>query len=221
MSRPMRYVRIFLAGMVNDKLKFDAVYYQTLPMVFSCSIKGGSHQQNKLPARKIIFYGAHLPVLDGIRFLMTRIRITLERGDDEFMVETEYVQFSKLKISGEISQDGGDSTIKMDVDYYGRQNSVASFTALTAQTDLVPVNAKLCKLFIDPSWAAVGTTEKTNTLRAFDIEIISGLHAKHHGSWETNILIIMAREIWHLSRHLPLKEMPICPRSILILKARL
>lgn len=174
-------VRSYISGrMVNDKLKFDVVYYQTLPMVLSCSIKGGITPVEQTASQDDYLW-AHTPVLDG-SVSNAQNSITLERGDDEFMVETEYVQFSKLKISGEINQEGGDSTIKMDADYYGRQNSVTSFTALTPQTDLVPVSAKLCKLYIDPSWAAVGSTEKTNTLRAFDIELISGLHAKHHGS---------------------------------------
>jgi hypothetical protein len=174
-------VRSYISGrMVNDTLKFDSVYYQTLPMLLSCSIKGGI-----TPAEQTVdqddYLWAFTPVLNGSAS-NNQDSITLERGDDDFMVETEYVQFTRLKIAGEVNQEGGDSTIKIDADYYGRQNSVTSFTVLSPQASLIPVSAKLCKLYIDPSWAAVGSTEKTNTLRAFDIEIISGLHAKSHGS---------------------------------------
>ncbi len=108
--------------------------------------------------------------------------ITLERGDNGFEVETEYVMFDDLKIGGEISQEGGDSSVTLEAAYFGRQNSVTAFTPGLSIPALTPINAILAKLFIDSTWAGVGVTELTSTLRAFDIEIITGLHPKFHGS---------------------------------------
>jgi len=36
-------------------------------------------------------------------------------------------------------------------------------------------------LYVDDTWAGVGTTEKTSILRAFDIEIIGGKYPQFHG----------------------------------------
>lgn len=173
-------IRSYVAGrLVRDKLKWDSFYYQALPMLLSCGIKG-----NITPTEQTAGQGDYLwdyaPNMTGTS--NAQDSLTIERGDNAFMVESEYCMFDSFKLSGEVNQDGEDSAMKAEASYFGRQNTVSSFTAALAIPALTPINTKLTRLFIDPTWAAVGSTEKTLTLRAYDIEVITGLHPKFHGS---------------------------------------
>jgi len=173
-------VRSYVSGrLVKDSLKWDTAYFQLLPLLFSCGIRGGI-TPTETTALQGDYAWDHTPYLDGTS--NTQDSVTMERGDDGFEVETEYVMFDRIKLSGEINQDGGDSSLKIEADYFGRQNTVTAFTAGLSIPALNPINAKLARLFIDTTWAGVGVTEKTNTLRAFDVEFLTGLHPKFHGS---------------------------------------
>ena len=174
-------VRAYVSGLlVRDSIKMSSLYYQVLPMLFSCGVKGGVTAAEQTVDQDDYLWDFG-PAVDGTS--NAQDSLTIERGDDTFMVETEYAMFERIKLSGTVTQDGKDSTMTAEVDYFGRQNTVASFTAaLTPQAGLVPVNAQLAKLYLDTAWAGVGGTELASTLRGFDIEIITGLHPKFHGS---------------------------------------
>lgn len=169
----------FSSRLVKDSLKWDSAYFQLLPMLFSCGLKGGLTPAEQT-AGQADYLWAHAPAMDGTS--NAQDSLTIERGDDGFEVETEYVMFDHIKISGEINQDGGDSSMQIEAGYFGRQNSVTTFTDALTIPALTPINSKLSRLYIDPAWANVGATEKTGTLRAYDIEIMTGLHPKFHGS---------------------------------------
>lgn len=172
--------RAYISGrLVRDKLSWDSSYFQLLPLLFSCGVRGGLTPTETTPGQGDYAW-VFTPNMDGTS--NEQDSITLERGGNDFMVKTEYVMFDSIKISGEVNQEGGDSTQKIEVSYFGRQNTAASFTAGLSIPTLTPINAKLTRLFIDSAWADVGTTEKTLTLRAYDIEIATGLHPKFHGS---------------------------------------
>ena len=53
--------------------------------------------------------------------------------------------------------------------------------ALTPPT-LEPMNAKLARLYLNPTWATAGNTELSDLLRTFDIEILTGQHPQFAGS---------------------------------------
>ena len=173
-------VRSYIAGrLVRDKLNWDSAYFQSLPMLFSCGLQG-----NITAVEQTVGQGDYLwdfdPNYDGTD--NEEDSITLERGDDEMVVETEYVMFDRLKLSGECNQDGADSAMRIEANYFGRQNTKASFTAAMTIPTLHTINSKLTQFFLDTTWASVGSTEKVSTLRAYDVEIITGLHPKFHGS---------------------------------------
>lgn len=172
--------RSYISGrLVRDKLKWDSAYFQALPLLLSCGIKGNITASEQTAGQGDYLWG-FTPNMVGTS--NAQDSVTLERGDNAFMVETEYCMFDKLKFSGEVNQDGEDSVMKIEADYFGRQNSVTAFTGAIAIPTLTPINTKLTRLYINPSWATVGATEKTLTLRAYDIEIMTGLHPKFHGS---------------------------------------
>lgn len=172
--------RSYISGrLVRDKLKWESAYYQALPLLFSCGVKGNITASEQTVGQGDYLWG-FTPNMVGVS--NAQDSVTLERGDNAFMVETEYCMFDKIKLSGEVNQDGEDSTMKIESDYFGRQNTVTAFTGAIAIPALTPINTKLTHLYIDPTWAAVGSSEKTLTLRAYDIEIMTGLHPKFHGS---------------------------------------
>lgn len=173
-------VRSYVSGrLVKDTLKWDTAYFQILPLLLSCGLKGGIVAAEQAAGQEDYLWD-HTPAMDGTS--NEQDSLTLERGDDGFMVESEYCMFDRIKISGEINQDGADSSVSIEAGYFGRQNSVTAFTAGLTIPALTPINSKLTRLFIDTTWAGVGVTEKTLTLRAYDIEILTGLHPKFHGS---------------------------------------
>ncbi len=175
-------VRSYIAGrLVRDKLNWDSAYFQSLPMLFSCGLQG-----NITPVKQTVDQDDYLwdydPALDDTD--NETDSITLERGDDEIMIETEYVMFDRMKFSGECNQDGGDSAMRIEANYFGRQNTKASFTPKLTIPTLHTINSKKTQFFLDTTWAGVGSTEKTGTLRAYDIDLLTGMHPKFHGSGE-------------------------------------
>jgi len=172
--------RSYIAGrMVSDKLKWDSAYWQSQAMLFSCGIQGGITPVEQTAGENDYLW-AYDPPMDDTD--PAQDSITLERGDDVFMVESEYVMFKRIKISGEINQEGKDSTEKIEAEYFGRQNTIATFTAGLTLPTLNSINSKLTRFFIDTTWAGAGGTEKTLTLRSYDLEILTGLHPKLFGS---------------------------------------
>lgn len=172
-------VRAYVTGLlVQDTIKLDTAYYQALPFLFSCGLKGGV-----IPTEQTVGKGDFLwDFTPSLTASNSPDSATIERGDDTMMVETEYCMFNGITISGDIDQEGKNSACAIEADFFGRQNSTASFTALGPQAKLTEINAKLTRMYIDADWAGVGITEVPNTLRGFDIAISTGLHPKFFGS---------------------------------------
>lgn len=167
--------------MVRNTLRFDSqhpLYFQALPMLFSCGIKGNVTATETTGGQGDYLW-SHTPTLNASN---APDALTIEGGDDTQAFECEYSMFERYKISGQVSQDGGDAPVTAEADFFGRQWSPVSFTGSLALTTPTYMNSKLSRLYIDTAWASVGSTEKTNILRAFDIEILSGVHPKSFGS---------------------------------------
>ena len=161
--------------MVSDTLTFEEAYYEILPLIFSCGLKG-----------------AIVPVANGVAWdwtfnpLMKAINapdsFTLEVADDVVNYECSYSMFERINIKGTINQGGEVSAVTVTGDFFARDWDVAVVTPGLVPITTWPINAKLAILTIDALWANLGTTPMTNTLRAFDIDILTGLHPKMLGS---------------------------------------
>jgi len=164
--------------LAEDTLSWDQGFFQILPYLLSGLLKG-----SVTPTEKTIGKGDyewdHTPSLTNDNALDS---FTLERGDTQQAVEIEYTMFKRLKISGQVNQEGGESVVDIETDYFGRQHSNVLFTPSLSAMPITPMNAKLAKIFMDSSWAAAGTTELSGILRAFDLEIIGGAYPKFNGS---------------------------------------
>ena len=164
--------------LVNNTLEIERGYFQILPLLFSMFMKGGVTAVEQTTDQDDYLWD-FTPNLDGTTNAPDTV--TLEFGDSAQAFENEYVMGEKLSISGSVPQDGGDAPVKISLDFFGKQNTKTTFTASLAKPTVNELSGYLTRLYVDDTWAGVGTTEKTSILRAFDIEMIGGKYPQFHG----------------------------------------
>ena len=103
---------------------------------------------------------------------------TFEKGDETQAYEIAYC----LARSMNISIDCESSEVHLSADLFGDKVSQTTITGGLSEPTAELMNGKLCRLYIDDSWAALGTTELTSTLVSAEINIEGGAHPKHLGS---------------------------------------
>lgn len=164
----------------SNTLSTEHGYYQQLPVLFGCGLKGGV-TPTETTASQSDYLWTHTPSLvsgaDNAQDAMT-----IELGDDTQAFETEYAMIERIRISGSVAQGQDASPVSIEADFFGRQLTPTTFTTGISLPSAEPINAKLARFYLDTTWAGVGGTEKANILRAFDIEIVTGLHPKFSGS---------------------------------------
>jgi hypothetical protein len=164
---------------VTDSLNLPHAYYQALPALLSCGLKGGV-----TPAEQTSGQGDYLwtftPSMTGDN---TPDSMTLEVGDDVDAYEREHLMFEGYRIQGSVNQGRGSAPVVVEGQYFARQNTKTSFTGgLSLPSSPQNLSAKLARLYRNAAWADLGNTEITNLLRSFDIQIMTGLHPKFFGS---------------------------------------
>lgn len=164
--------------LVMNTLKSDHAYFQQLPITFGCGVKGGVTATETTPAQSDYLW-AFTPSLTAAN---APDAITIEMGDDVQAWEAEYCMFERIRIGGSVSQGMDASPVTLERDFFGRQLTATTFTGAISLPTVEPMNAKLARFYVDTAWAGVGGTEKTATLRGFDIEILTGLHPIFSGS---------------------------------------
>ena len=164
--------------LAQETLKIEHGYFDLLPMLLSCGIKGNITAVEETGSESDYVW-TFAPSMTATN---APDSVTLEVGDNVDAYEIEYLMFEKLKFSGVVAQGTESSPVSIEADYFGRQVTKTSFTgAITAPT-VEMMNAKLSRVSIDALWANRGSTEVTAILRAWDLEIITGLHPKFQGS---------------------------------------
>jgi hypothetical protein len=164
----------------QNTLSTEHGYFQQLPVVFGCGLKGGITPTEQTPAQLDYLWPFTPSLVSGAD--NAQDSLTIELGDDTQAFEAEYAMFERIRISGTVAQGQDSSPVSIETDYFGRQLTPTSFTGSIALPTAEPINAKLARFYLDTAWSGVGGTEKTNILRAFDIEILTGLHPKFSGS---------------------------------------
>ena len=160
--------------MVSDTLTFEDAYYEMLPLMFNCGLQGAI-----VPAANGVAWDwTYAPLMKGLN---APDSFTLEKADDVVNYECSYAMFERINIKGTINQGSESSPVTVSGDFFAQEWDVAAATALVPITTW-PLNGKLTTLHIDALWANLGTVPMTNTLRAFDIDILTGLHPKMLGS---------------------------------------
>lgn len=167
--------------LVRNTLRFDAehpAYFQALPAIFSCGLVGGVTAVEQTTDQDDYLWG-FTPDLESAN---APDSLSLQCGDDVQAYLAEYAMFERIKVAGVVNQEGGDAPVTVEADFFARQWTAGAFTGSLALPSPTAMNAKLARFYLNSSWATVGTTEVSSLLRAFDIEIITGLHPKFYGS---------------------------------------
>ena len=164
----------------QNTLSIEHGYFQALPVIFGCGLKGGVTPSETTASQSDYLWNQTPGLTSGTD--NAQDALTIELGDDTQAFETEFAMFERIRISGQVAQGQDASPVNIEADFFGRQLTPTSFTSAIALPTVEPMNAKLSRFYLDTSWSGVGGTEKTNILRGFDIEIITGLHPKFSGS---------------------------------------
>lgn len=110
---------------------------------------------------------------------------TLEFTDGVQAYESEYCMFDKITIKGSIPQDGGDASVSVEGSFFGRRLTPTTLTPALSEANATLMNAALARLYVDTAWAGVGGTEFADLLRAFEIQLLTGVHPVFRGSANT------------------------------------
>lgn len=166
---------------VKDSLTFDAehpLYFQALPIIHQCSLDGTITPTETTPSQSDYKWD----VTPSMTAANAPDTITLEMGDDVQAFESEFVMFDNLKMSWTIPPDGSQSPVTGEFGYFGRQMTPTTATAAQAlHTGLEMMNGKLSRFYLDTTWAGIGGTEITSSLRGCEIEVLTGNEAKFFG----------------------------------------
>jgi len=100
---------------------------------------------------------------------------TLECGNDTQAYELEYFMIKKYTFGGNI---GADEPVKVDVEGFAKQITDTTFTASLDLIDGDAMSANMTRIYIDPAWASIGSTAKTDLLKKWQLDLISGVYAK-------------------------------------------
>lgn len=163
---------------VTDTLPFADAYFQMLPMLLSCGLKGDitPAEQNGGEGDYLWSFAPSMTATNSID------SITLERYDGIDCLETEYVMFEGYRIQASIAQQQGSAPVTIEGQFFGRQNTKDTVTAAIAIPSVTNINGKLFNMYRDTAWASVGNTEVANILRGFDLQIFTGVHPEFMGS---------------------------------------
>lgn len=144
----------------------DAAYIEAIPVMLAMLLDGTVTPVSG--SGKWIY----TPVLTAAPSLKS---LTVEWGDDTQAYEAEYVMARSLKIRGRTGENG---FVTCELDCFGKQITKTTFTAALTTGSLTPLVSNMASLWIDPTWATLGTTAKAGLLREWDIEISNGVHPK-------------------------------------------
>ena len=164
--------------LATNTLRSPAAYFQALPALLSCGIKGGITAAEQTASQNDMLW-AFTPSMTASN---APDSMTLEAGDDTQAAEVEYLMFERILLSGQVAQAGEMAPVVIEADYFGRQVTPASFTGSLSIPTMTDINAKLSRIYADALWANRGVTELTSILRAWEFEVLTGLHPKFLGS---------------------------------------
>ncbi|MCK5564536.1 MAG: hypothetical protein KAJ07_04765 [Planctomycetes bacterium] len=162
---------------ILDTLPFADIYFQALPSLLSCGVVG-----SVTPTEQTTTEGDYEWDFDpSLSATNDPESMTLERGDDDGVIEHNYVMFEGYRFQWEIPQQKGSARLACEGQYFARQNVDSSYTGAIAIPVVNNINSKLIRFYRDASWANLGNTEKTNLLRGGDIQFFTGVHPKFLG----------------------------------------
>lgn len=105
-----------------------------------------------------------------------------QMGDGEQAWVVTGCHTDRITLKGAIGQDGGGAAVSLEQSFWGQKIDEGSFTGSLSNEASTPMNASYARLFWDPSYASIGTTEVTDALVEFTFELMTGVHPLFRGS---------------------------------------
>jgi hypothetical protein len=164
----------------SNTLTTEHGYFQQLPWLFGCGLKGNVTPTEVTSGQGDMLWNQTPSLVSGVS--NAQDSSTIELGDDVQAFIAEHAMFERIRISGQVAQGMDANPVNVAADFFARQLTPGSFTGALSLPTAEPMNAKLARFYLDTAWSGIGGTEKTNILRGFDIEILTGLHPKFSGS---------------------------------------
>ncbi len=164
--------------LVNDTLSWDQGAFQVLPYLLSGFFKGGVTPVEQTVDQDDYLWN-HEPALDGTD--NAQDSFTIERGDTQQAYEHNYSMFKRIKLASQVNQEGGENSVKLEADYFARENVISTFTNSLSPLPLTFMNGKLSQVYLDTLWADLGDTELAGLLRSWELEMLNGLHPRFNG----------------------------------------
>lgn len=163
-------IRQILADPVS--LSVDDGYYQALPALLGCLLKGGVTATEQTAGKGDYLFD-FTPDLAAAGSPDT---LSLQVGDNDQAYLIEYLMGKTLTFDFET---GNASDVKISWEGFGKQVTPGSFTSsITAPATTEPIMGNTCQIWIDTTWAGLGTTVKAGLLRSGSVEIGNGNHPK-------------------------------------------
>ena len=157
----------------------DGAYFEMLPVLLSMGIL------NITPAEQNGGEGDYLWTAAAPQTGAETVdSVTLEIGDDSQGYEIAYCLCRSLNfkidcVSGEVH---------VSANCFGDQVTPTTLTgAISVPSSVEMMVGSLCKLYIDDTWAGVGTTEFASSLISADVTIETGVHPKFFGSGQRTL----------------------------------
>lgn len=166
--------------LVTDTLSIQRGYFQILPMLFGCALKGGVTPSEVTPAQADYLWDFTPSLASGVSNAPDSV--TMEKGDDTQAYEAEYGMFGRIKLSGQVAQGAELASVGIEAEFFARRWTATTFTGSIAIPTVNDLNAKLSRAYLDSAWAGVGGTELAGLLRGFELDIVTGLKPAFSGS---------------------------------------
>jgi hypothetical protein len=163
-------IRQLLADPVT--LQVDNGYYQALPALLGTLLKGGVTATEQTSGKGDYLFD-FTPSLTAAGAPDT---LCLQVGDNDQAYGINYLMGKKFTISSAV---GNNSDAKISQEFFGQQVTKLAFTAsISAPAVVEPIMDNTLQMWMDPTWANIGTTVQSNLLRDVTAEIGTGNHPK-------------------------------------------
>jgi len=166
--------------LVKETISISDGYFQILPLLFGCGLKGGITPSMTTVGQNDYLWNFTPSMASGVA--NNPDSFSGQKGDDTQAFLADYCMLERIKISGQVAQGADAAPVAIEAEMFGRQWTPGSFTGAIAIPVATSMSAKLARVYLDSSWAAMGTTEIANALRSFEIDILTGVHATFSGS---------------------------------------
>ncbi len=156
------------------KLEMPEAYFQGLPFIYGITLKGGVTASEQTASQQDYLWD----FTPSLTAASSPDAATMQAGDNDQAYAMEY--FTGRKISLDFTL-GEDAAAKISTDAFARQVSKTTFTSSINPGAVNGISANSAKLWLDSTWANLGTTQKTGLLRGGSVEIDTGNHPKFLG----------------------------------------